>query len=97
MDGDAPIYGSDEAATDSLCEELLQVSHHWIHLGVLLGVQFFQLKSMKGTNQQNLRDTINLWLNSLGDVTLQRLVEAVEHKAGGNNPRLAEVLRKKYG
>ena len=95
VDGDAPLYDSDDAATDSLSGELLPVSHRWIHLGVLLGVDFSWLQSREGSKQQNLRATINHWLNSLGDVTLQRLVEAVEHRAGGNNPQVAKVLREK--
>ena len=98
MGGEAPIYTcSSEDAAHSLCGELLDVFSRWIHIGVILGVEFSWLEGRigKDTDQQNLRDTIKHWLNSLGDVTLQRLVGAVEHGAGGNNPQLAEVLREK--
>ena len=36
------------------------------------------------------------WLDTLGEaVTLQRLVEAVEHSAAGSNPTLAASIKSK--
>ena len=94
--GEPHIYESDEAATDSLSRELSPIAHHWMHIGVLLGVEFSWLEQRTSADHhQNLRATLNHWLNSLGDITLQRLVEAVEHRAGGNNPQLAGTLKEK--
>ena len=84
-----------EKATGALSQELSQIAHCWIHVGVLLGVRFSWLEkrsSEQSDSQQNLHDTLSHWLNSSDDVTLQRLVEAIEHKAGGNYPILAKRI-----
>ena len=64
---------------------------------MLLGVKysFLEDKSRRDDVQQNMRDTIEEWLNNCDTETqtLQRLVEAVEHRAGGRNPNLAKDIR----
>ena len=90
------VYDSIDSATDDLSRKLSDVAHRWIHVGVLLGVEWAWLARLreKGvTAQQSLRDTLRHWLDSLGEVTLPRLVEAIEHSAGGNNSRLAEAMK----
>ena len=86
------VYESAEDATSALWTELLPVARRWLHIGLLLGIKFSWLEQTRckgNDDEQNLRDMLTHWLNSLGDVTLPRLVEAVEHSAGGKNPRLA--------
>ena len=88
-----------EKATSALSRDLSPVAHYWIHVGVLLGVRFSWLEdksSEHSNNQQKLRDTLSNWLNSSGGITLKRLVEAVEHKAGGNYPVLAKTIGDLY-
>ena len=90
------VYDSVDVATDDLSRKLLDVAHRWIHIGVLLGVEWAwlaRLRESRGSAQQSLRETLHHWLNSLGEVTLPRLVEAVEHSAGGNNSRLADKIK----
>ena len=91
-------YDSVDEATEALSRELSAVAHRWVQVGVLLGVAFSWLEQRRNArqdDQQNLRDTLCHWLDTLGEaVTLQRLVEAVEHSAGGNSPALAETVKK---
>ena len=75
------------------------MAYRWIHVGALLcpDITFSWLSEQRsGDDQQNLRALMRAWLNSMGDVTLQRLVEAVEHRAGGNNLVLAKMIKVKY-
>ena len=92
------IYESVEEATESLSRELSAVAHWWVQVGVLLDVALAWLekkRNERSDDQQTLRDMLGQWLDSLGDVTLQRLVEAVEHSAGGSDPALAAAIRTK--
>ena len=88
------MYHSAEEATTHLSRELKRVAHRWLHIGLLLGIEFWWLEQRRNTDdQQNLRGMLKHWLNSLGDVTLQRLIEAVEHSAGGKSPTLAGEIK----
>ena len=87
-----------DEATEALSRELSAVAHRWVQVGVLLGVAFSWLEQRlaRQTYQQNLRETLCHWLDTLDEaVTLQRLVEAVEHSAGGSNPSLAAAIKGK--
>ena len=87
-------------AVDDISWDLSQVVTRWKHVGVLLGVKYSVLERISGDDnvEQNLRDTIAEWLNNCDTQTqtLQRLVEAVEHSAGGRNPNLARDIRDKH-
>ena len=96
---DLSIFDGVEDALDDLLVDLSAVASRWIHIGALLSpdITFSWLSEQRsGDDQQNLRATMEAWLNSIGDVTLQRLVEAVEHSAGGKNPVLAKTIKDKY-
>ena len=84
---------------ETLSRELSAVAHRWFQVGVLLGVELHWLEQRRNAGQpdsQNLDDTLDYWLESCDEaVTLQRLVEAVEHSAGGNNPILAAAIKSK--
>ena len=89
------VYRDAEEAKRNLSRELSPVAHRWLHIGVLLGIKLWWLEQRRsGDAQQNLRDMLYR-LISHHSVTLQRLVEAVEHRAGGNNPELAQELKSK--
>ena len=89
------MYYSAEEATTHLSRELLPVAHRWLHIGLLLGIKFWWLEQRERStdDQQNLRDMLKHWLNLLRNVTLQRLIEAVEHSAGGKSPTLAGEIK----
>ena len=90
------VYSDAEEATRNLSRELSPVAHRWLHIGVLLGIKLWWLEQRRNDDeQQNLRDMLRYRLISHDNVTLQRLVEAVEHRAGGNNPKLAQELKSK--
>ena len=88
-----------DEATEALSRELPAVAHRWVQVGVLLGVAFSWLEQRRSAGLPdwlNMEDTLHHWLDTLGEaVTLQRLVEAVEHSAGGNNPILAAAIKSK--
>ena len=90
-----PVYSSAEEATTNLSTELSSVARRWLHIGLLLGIKFCWLEQRERStdDQQNLRGMLKHWLNSLGNVTLQRLIEAVEHSAGGKSPTLAGEIK----
>ena len=93
------IFDDVEVATDDLSGQLLPVASRWIHIGALLcpDIEFSWLSGQRSSDDhQNLRALMRTWLNSIGDVTLQRLVEAVEHSAGGKDPALAKKIKEKY-
>ena len=90
-------------ATD-LQNELGDVEHRWYQLGVLLGLPVHTLDGCQ--NYDDLRDRLRAmlqeWLQKgyTGEYEIpswQVLVDAVEHSAGGENPRLAAELAKKRG
>ena len=95
--GGQHLYNSVDQATEALSRELSAVAHRWIQVGVLLGVGLpwlEQRRSTRQTDQQNLREVLRYGLDTLDEViTLQRLVEAVEHSAGGDNPTLAAAIK----
>ena len=91
-------------ATD-LQKDLGDVEHRWYQLGVLLGLPVHTLDGFQ-ENYDDLRDRLRVmlqeWLQKgyTGEYEVpswQVLVDAVEHSAGGENPRLAGELAKKRG
>lgn len=81
------------------------VEHRWYQLGVLLGLPVHTLDGYQ-ENYDDLRDRLHAmlqeWLKK-GNTeeyevpSWQVLVDAVEHSAGGENPRLAGELAKNRG
>ena len=88
-------------AINGLMGDLSSVTNRWMQIGVFLGVEFSFLEERVHSEdfQQNLSDTLANWLESSsspsGNVTLQRLVEAIEHTGGGNKPILARNIKAK--
>ena len=76
----------------------MPVATRWRHIGLALGLGIDRLDSI-GSKSRTSEDCLTAmateWLNRAYDVaqkgepTLQRLSEAVENPAGGNNPALA--------
>ena len=69
-----------------------------MQIGVFLGVEFSFLEGMiySEDSGQNLHDTLENWLQSQTfEITIRRLVEAIEHTGGGNNPILAATIKAK--
>ena len=97
-DNAAFIFKEADDALDNLMVDLTAVASRWIHIGALLGpdITFAWLSiQTSGNHQQILRDMLATWMDSIGEVTLQRLVEAVEHSAGGKNPAVANTIKDK--
>jgi len=89
-------------ATD-LQKDLGEVEHRWYQLGVLLGLPVHILDGFQ-ENYEDLSERLRAMLQELlkkGNTeeyekpSWQVLVDAVEHSAGGGNPRLAGELAKK--
>ena len=97
-DGSQYLFKTSSEALDAICKDLVSVKHLWKPIGVLLGVKYtaFLQQRKDGKDQENLRQTIRQWLDTSKMLTLQRLVEAVEHSAGGNNYSLARQIKDKY-
>ena len=89
------MYKNVDEALHMLSRVLSPVAHRWIHVGVFLGVKYVNLKMLPRASppEQKLRDTLEYWLNSNVDVKLDRLVEAVGHKAGGCSPEVANQIK----
>ena len=86
-------------ATD-LQKVLEEVEHRWYQLGVLLGLPVHTLNGFQENYEdlsERLRAMLQEWLKkgNTGEYetpSWQVLVDAVEHSAGGGNPRLAGEL-----
>ena len=91
-------------ATD-LQKELDEVEHRWYQLGVLLGLPVHTLDGYQENYDDlgdRLREMLQEWLKKgyteeYEVPSWQVLVDAVEHSAGGENPKLAGELAKKRG
>ena len=91
-------------ATD-LQKELGDVEHRWYQLGVLLGLPVHTLNGYQDEYDnlsERLHAMLQEWLKKgyTGEYEVpswQVLVDAVEHSAGGENPRLAAELATKRG
>ena len=90
-----------DKATD-LQKDLKEVEHRWYQLGVLLGLPVHILDGFQENYDDlshRLRAMLQEWLKkgNTGEYEIpswQVLVNAVEHSAGGGNPRLAGELAK---
>ena len=94
------MYDMSDDAVDGFCKTLDDVAPRWINIGVLLDVKWSWLYDRyvrDNDPQQNLRAMLHKWMDSGGNgVTLPRLVEAVDHRAGGNHPILAKEIIDKF-
>ena len=73
----------------------------WNKIGLALGLEFSQLEEIRASNRdasECLTAMLSEWLNRAYDTTAHgepswhKLSEAVRHKAGGNNPSLADEI-----
>ena len=75
-----------------------KVAHRWYQMGVILGVSVAQLEDIRLGNESAgdcERVVFTKFLSADRDTlrpTWQLLVDAVGHKAGGDNLRLAQAL-----
>ena len=73
------------------------VSARWYQMGIVMGVPVADLEMIRVDTKKQVADReatmIATWLQGgLLPTTWQVLVDAVEHKAGGGNPRLAKHI-----
>lgn len=99
--GKGSVYGavSDEEAVALIARDLKAVAVQWYQIGVLLGVKDASLQEQYVQQQeakQALEATIRKWVAADREVNLRRLVEAVEHGAGGKNPSEAKKIKEKH-
>ena len=94
--------GEDDLA-DSI-RELTDVAAKWRNIGIQLGIRDSQLEAMQGHSPLDcLRQMLSTWLRKnynveqFGEPTWAKLVEVVDHSAGGGNPSLAMKIAKKHG
>ena len=73
----------------------------WKEIGLALGLEYSQLEAIRANNSDVrgcLTDMLSKWLKRAYDTTAHgepswcRLRDAVRHKAGGNNPSLADEI-----
>lgn len=94
--------GEDDLA-DSI-RELTDVAAKWRNIGIQLGIRDSQLEAMQGDSPLDcLRQMLSTWLRKnynvkqFGEPTWAKLVEVIDHSAGGGNPSLAMEIAKKHG
>ena len=85
----------------------MDLASKWKDLGLALRVKRSTLDTISSNNHCNpedcLRDTLQAWLQQQYDTTKfgqpswQILCNAVESRAGGNNPALAGKMRERHG
>ena len=86
-------------------DELRPVVARWKYIGLALGLDYNKLHEIE-ENSKNCEECLDkslaLWLNKVydtkrwGQPSWTKLVEAVQHTSGGNNPSLAEMIAKKH-
>ena len=103
------LYLSTSTGEDDLADtitELNDVAAKWRSIGVLLGIRDNQLEAiqLQGDSPLDcLRQMLASWLRKnysverFGDPTWAKLVEAINHSAGGGNPHLACTIARKHG
>ena len=102
-------YLSTSTGEDDLADtirELTDVAAKWRSIGVLLGIRDSQLEAilLQGDSPLDcLRRMLASWLRKnysvkrFGEPIWAKLVEAVNHSAGGGNPHLASRIATKHG
>ena len=85
--------------------KLTPVVGNWKKIGLALGLDFNKLSDIKANYREIddcLLEMLSLWLNRSYNVqkhgapTWNRLSEAVRHRAGGNNPSVADELLEQH-
>ncbi|CAI8033897.1 hypothetical protein GBAR_LOCUS19112 [Geodia barretti] len=85
--------------------ELCNVAAKWKGLGLALGLHHCTICTVMENchdAEDCLREVLSLWLNKVDDTrrfgapSWQLLVAAVAHRAGGNNPALADTIAHKH-
>ena len=87
-------------------EALERVTERWKQIGKALRLRPQQLNVIEAEKRKLcdcLSETVSLWLNKsynierFGEPSWELLAGAVAHHSGGNNPALAEDIRKRHG
>ena len=88
-------------------KEVMDLASRWKDLGLALRVRRPVLDTISSKNHHNpvdcLGDMLLVWLQGqydtkrFGQPSWELLCKAVENRAGGNNPALAESIRKRHG
>ena len=85
--------------------QLIEVEVKWREIGLELGITDPQLETIEANNNDvtsRLTAMLREWLNRsyntsrYGEPSWQRLSEAVRHRAGGDNPRLADRILQQH-
>ena len=92
---------------DDLCDtirELNDSAASWRNVGTQLGIRHNRLEAIQGDKPLDcLRQMLAIWLQKnynvkrFGEPTWVKLVEAVNHPAGGGNPSLAMEIARRHG
>ena len=62
-----------------------------------MGITVSNLNACKqSSDDDSLRYMLDQWLNNSDEASVQHIVEAVAHPAGGNNPVLAKDIATHY-
>ena len=86
--------------------ELVDVAAKWRNIGIQLGIRDSQLEVIqlqRDSPLDCLRQMLATWLlknynvERFGEPTWMKLVEAVNHMAGGGNPTLATNIARNHG
>ena len=89
---------TDEDDLPDTIKKLTDVAASWRNIGIQLGIRDSQLEAiqLQGESPLNcLRQMLSTWLRKnynvkkFGEPTWMKLIEAVNHPAGGGNPSLA--------
>ena len=96
---------TDEDDLPDTIKKLTDVAASWRNIGIQLGIRDSQLEAiqLQGESPLNcLRQMLSTWLQKnynvkkFGEPTWMKLIEAVNHPAGGGNPSLAMKIAENH-
>ena len=94
---------TDKDDLPDIIRELTDVTAKWRNIGIILGIPDNRLKAIKGDSPPDyLREMLSTWLQKnynvkrFGEPTWMKLVEAVNHSAGGEDSSLAMKIARKH-
>ena len=94
---------TDKDDLSNIIRELTDVTAKWRNIGIILGIPDSRLGAIKGDSQPDcLREMLSTWLRKnynvkqFGEPTWVKLVEAVNHSAGGEDSSLAMQIARNH-
>ena len=79
---------------DALHDHLSELAHLWFQIGIQLDIDLLALEQIFGRDDKDrLQHMIEEWVNNSDDnCSLQHIVGAIRHRAGGNNLIVANSI-----